>query len=221
MTELTDIEKLTEALRKERADHKATKEKHGEQLNAAHGRIKEYELLGPNANAGVIAEHMTNAAKAALAAGTAELQAKLATVEAELAESRKTGETLNGQLTQRAISEATREACRESHVRSEAINDVLTFAANELKLVDGEVRTEDGRDVATWLDDRKATSPYLWPAARGAGARGMSGGGDGAPIHDGQNPFKPGPTFSLTKQGEIMQTNPERAKMLQAQATKV
>ena len=35
--------------------------------------------------------------------------------------------------------------------------DVLTMGGLELKLVDGRVQTEDGRDVAAWLEDRKGS----------------------------------------------------------------
>lgn len=77
---------------------------------------------------------------------------------------------------------------RAAHVRPEAINDVLTFAAADLKMGDdGKVQTQDGRDVAAWLEDRKASSPYLWPASRGAGARG--GNHDGGSIFTGQQPL--------------------------------
>lgn len=87
-------------------------------------------------------------------------------LEAELGEAKKGSEALLGQLTSRTIGEEVREAARASHVRDEAINDVLTFAAADLKVVDGKLQTADGRDGAAWLDDRKASSPYLWPAAR-------------------------------------------------------
>jgi hypothetical protein len=64
------------------------------------------------------------------------------------------------------------------------------------------VQTADGRDVAAWLDDRKATSPYLRPPARSAGA---CGDGEGAKVYSGENPFAPA-TFNLTKQGELLMT---------------
>lgn len=90
--------------------------------------------------------------------------------------------------------------------------NVLTMGALELKLVDGHVRTEDGREVSAWLEDRKGSSPYWWPSARGAGARGA---GEGTKVYAGENPFAPGAGFNLTRQGEILRSDPEMAKVMQ------
>jgi hypothetical protein len=140
------------------------------------------------------------------------MQKTIAGLESQLAESAATVDTVNSKLTSRTISEALREAARESHVLPAALPDLLSLGALELKLAD------DGTvDAAAWIEQRKNVSPYWWPVARGAGAHGSS---DDGGIATGNNPFEAGATFSLTRQGEIMQRDPNRARMLQAAAAR-
>lgn len=95
-----------------------------------------------------------------------------------------------------------------------AINDLISLGNLELMLVDDKVVTADGIDVATWIDNRKASAPYLWPVSRGAGSR----GNDGGLVVEGDNPFKAGPSFNLTKQGQLAMADPARAARLQTEA---
>jgi|SRR5665213_400857 len=215
LDESGDAAKLVKALRVERAARKEANEllkAAKTELATATAKLTQQSTLD-NANAGKVAEHIAASAKALTAKATAEQQTRIAELEAALGESKKQGETLLGQLASRTIADEVRQAALEGHVRPDAVPDLLTFAAADLKLVDGEVRTPDGATVAEWLDARKGTSPYLWPTARGAGARGSIG--DGAPAFSGDNPFKPGAGFNLTRQGEILRSNPVQAEHLQ------
>lgn len=215
-TDEKDPAKLLTALKAERDARKQAEDKlktSEAALSAANAKLAEAATLA-NPNAAGVAKLVTDSAKALAAKETASLQQRVAELESSLAESKKSGEALLGQLASRTISEEVREAARTAHVRPEAINDVLTFAAADLKVVDGKVQTQDGRDVAAWLEDRKASSPYLWPTARGAGARG--GNHEGGSVFTGNNPFAP-ETFNLTEQSRLVQSQPELAKRLQAQ----
>lgn len=71
-----------------------------------------------------------------------------------------------------------------------------------------------GHRWVEWLDARKSTSPYLWPAARGTGARGSFS--DGAQFFSGTNPWDP-KSWNLTQQGAILKSDATLAKQLQEQ----
>lgn len=114
----------------------------------------------------------------------------------------------------RTVVDAVRGAADAAKVRGEAIPDILAIAAGELKLVDGKVVTEDGRDPAQWFEDRKKVSPYFWPVAKGAGAA----GGDGLPGVDSKdNPFAFG-NHNMTKISALVGSNPSEAAKLAAAA---
>lgn len=206
-----DIKKLTEALRKEREEHRATREK----LQAATAQASEHAALGENSNAVQMAEHIANATKANVARETVELQKKIATLETQLGEATAATESTNARLVSRSIEDEVRNAARESHVLPSAVNDLLSLGNLELKFVDGKVQTENGRGVAEWLDESKTTRPYMWPASRGVGARGS--GAEGGIVF-GDNPFVAGPSFNLTKQGQVMLSEPLRAERLKQEA---
>lgn len=209
-----DIQKLKNALGKERESHKAA----ASALKAAQARVAELEQqssLGENPSAGQVSEYIAASVAARLAAETADLQKKVGTLETQLSEATTARSAAESKLARRTMDDAVRAAATEAHVKPEAMADVLTIAGLELKLTDaGDVLTADGQDVHAWLDARKATSPHWWPASRGAGGRGS---GDG-PSVSADNPFAPGTGFSLTRQGQMMRESPELATRLQAQA---
>jgi hypothetical protein len=209
-----DIAKLTEALRKERAEHKTAQWL----LKEAKAKISELSALGalPAApNAAQIAEHINAAVKAQVALQTVEQNAKIQSLESKFQNANAESERLNVTLASRTVSEAVRDAATAAHVLPNAMADIQTLAGLELKLgADGVPVTEDGRDVATYIDDLRATRGYMWPANVGAGLRGSR---DAPMSRGGENPFLPG-SFNLTKQGELMQRNPAHAGRLQQEA---
>lgn len=113
----------------------------------------------------------------------------------------------------RTVHDSIRAEATKAKVLPEAIGDLLLVAGQELKLVDGRVVTEDGRDSAAVIEDYKAKRPYFWPTAVGAGA---SGSGPGGGL-DGENPFKR-ENWSQTKIGQLVQKNPAQAAKLAEQA---
>jgi hypothetical protein len=206
-----DVLKLQKALLNERNDHKATTA----MLKAAQTRITKSAALGPAPSPVVVSQYIADGVRAGVAHATAELQQKIGTLETQLSAANAATADINGKLVTRTIAEEVRQAARESHVLPSAVNDLLSLGNLELKFVDGKVQTDDGRDVATWLDQSKATRPYMWPTARGSGARGS---GDGGLVVEGDNPFKAGPSFNLTKQRQLAMADPARAARLQTEA---
>ena len=209
-----DVEKLKRALAKERESHRSA----ATALKAAQGRVAELEqqsALGANPSASAVSQFIGDAVAARVAAETAELQKKVGTLEAQVMESTTVRAAVESKLARRMLDDAVRDAATEAHVKPEALADVLTIAGLELKLSDsGDVLTPDGQDVHAWLDARKATSPHWWSPGIGARARGSGDGGAAST----DNPFVPGASFSLTRQGQIVRENPELATRLQAQA---
>lgn len=218
-----DVAKLTEALRKEREAHAATKaatktthDSLQAEITAANERTTTLQATLKTAesqSAADVARHISDSVAAGIAAKTASLQSKLSKAESALAESATTIGTLQGTLTSRTISENVREIARAQHVRPDALADIVAFGQSDLVLNDaGEVVTKDGGTIDEWIDARKATSPYLWPVSRGAGARGSNN----EPAFVGLNPFaaKGQPGHNLTEQGRIARDNPAMAEML-------
>lgn len=213
-TDEKDASKLLAALKAEREAHKATKtalDSTTAELADTAGKLK----IAIDATPVNVTEFIAAATKAATAKATAEQQAMIAELQAALETEKRGSADLLGKLQRRTIDEEVRQAATEEHVRPDAIADLLVFAVADLKLSDtGEVVTHDGASVKEWLDGRKSRSPYLWPLSKGAGARGSSH--DSMPAYDGNdNPFKAGPGFNLTRAGQILSTDPARAKRLQ------
>jgi hypothetical protein len=209
-----DASRLKKALTAEREVSKAARA----ELNDVKVKLKQAEALGAHPDGAKVTAHISAAIAAGVAAKSAESMQRIAALEAQLSEANSTAEKLKGTLTQRTISETVREACRANHVRNEAVNDLLSFSANELHLADdGTILTHDGQDLDAWIDQCKASRPWAWPVSKGSGARGneaLTG-----LIDTGANPFVKGsPDYNLTRQGEILQSNPARAEMLQKSA---
>jgi hypothetical protein len=204
--------KLHAALVKERELHKAAKEA----LKIATARIAQHEALGDSPHADTVKGFIDGAVTAGVAAKSVELTQRVATLEAELAAARTAAETAAGNLAARTVADEVKEAARASHVLPTAIPDLLTLGRLELKLVDGQVVTEDGRTAEQWLDDSKSTRGHMWPLSRGAGSHGNSA--LTGLIETGPNPWAKGEGWSLTKQGEILTSQPERAAQLQRTA---
>ena len=207
-----DVAKLQAALKAERELNKAMKtalESTKTELADTSGRLK----IAIDASPVNVTEFIAAATTAATAKATAEQQGKIAELQAALETERKGSADLLGKLESRTIADEVRAAAAESHVRPDAIADLLIFGAADLKAVDGKMQNAGGNDVGSWLDAKKSTSGYLWPVARGANARGST---DNMPRYDGNdNPFKVGPNFNLTRAGQILMSDPERAKRLQ------
>lgn len=218
-----DVDKVLAAKTKEVTEHKATKDA----LKAANDKLavfgeldpdavitqlQELETLkaaGPNAKAEEITRKAEEIAAAKFGNEKQKLIRDLAKVTGERDELSKAKTGLETLITQRGVDDAVRGAAVAAKVRPDAVLDLTLLARNDFKMVDGKVLTEDGRDPAQWLEDRKKTAPYLWPAAQGAGGQ----GGNDNPLTGGENPFSH-TGWNLTKQGEQVKANPAKANQL-------
>jgi hypothetical protein len=132
------------------------------------------------------------------------------------------------QIDQAVVTEATKRGLRPT-----ALPDITARARNTFRLVNGVPQAFEsdgqtpraGRDgvtplsLAEWLDTQVSDAPHLFASSAGGGATGdASGGGANARSGaHGDNPWKT-ESFNLTKQGQIMKTNPALAATLKAAA---
>jgi hypothetical protein len=203
------IEILTKALASERTDHHATEVK----LKAADATIAEHAALGVAPDALHVSQHIADATAAGVAHATNESQKKIGALETQLTAANAAAADIGVKLVSRTISEEIRSACRDSHVKPEAVNDALTIGMGELQLVDGRVETAEGVSLADWVDRRKGISPYWWPVARGSGAR----GNDIGLAPTGANPWSK-ETWNMTQQGNLVKSDPALAERMKASA---
>jgi hypothetical protein len=223
-----DIDRLNTALTKERTDHAKTKS----DLNAAKEGVTAWEGLDVEdvkAKLEKLETYETGNKVPELAKNfEATVQARVQQVldgkvkaettklQRQLDEVNRKNQELTGQVTEytgrentRTVHDAIRAEAVKAKVLPDAMSDVLLIAGQELKLVDGKVLTEDGRDPSQVIEDFKKTRPYYWPQAQGAGGQG-SGQGGGL---DGDNPFKRD-NWNQTKISQLVAKDSTRAAKL-------
>ncbi len=217
----SDVENVQRALVKERADHKAAREK-----------LAKFGDLDPDTvhtSLDALAE-----AQARLEAGEGKvdekklesviesrLKQKLGPVERDLKQAQRLiedekkraealgveNQNLKSTLTSGTVERAIREAAVSLKVLPHAIEDAVMYGTRTFELTeDGQVVTRDGVGVtpgikaADWLKDLQEKRPHWWPQSQGGGA---SGSNRGAGFIDGKNPWsKEG--WNLTQQGQVV-----------------
>lgn len=229
-----DVERVQEALRKERVDHTATKDK----LVAFEGidpsKVAETETALEEARAQLEAinkDGRIDEAKlepiiaARVKQATAPLERDKAGLTAQLEVQKKLvadkdGEvgTLKTSITTDKIERTIRDAAAEAKLVPTAILDAVLQGARVFE------QTEDGRtitkDVAgvtpgltpkEWLKDMEGKAPHWWPVSVGGGSRGGLGGG---PNSRANNPWSK-EAWNLTAQGRyITEHGEDKAKLL-------
>lgn len=144
-------------------------------------------------------------------AETSKLTRQLEETKTKLTEATQLAQNYEAKDTQRTIQDAVRAAATQAKVLPEAVGDLLIVASQELKLVDGKVQTEDGRDPSMVIDEYKQKRPYFWPKSVGAGGQ---GGNEGLGLANGQdNPFSR-KGWNMTKASQILRENPQQAQKL-------
>jgi hypothetical protein len=154
------------------------------------------------------------------------LNARLQPVLDQLSAIRKEKEAAETSLRAKTVNEAALAAATKRGLRASAHEDVLARAARSLKLGDGGVvqvvdgggavrySKADGVTPMTldeWAGELIAGAPHLFNDNAGGGAAGNGSGGAGT--GGDVNPWKK-ETFNLTKQGQLVTANPERARQL-------
>lgn len=214
-----DIDKVTQALVKERADHKAIKEKYallGDQdpvdLLAQLDRVKELEA----AAAGKIDEAKINE----IVEGR--LRTKLGPIEREnkqlkdqLSAEQQLSTELKTKDKKRTIHDVARSAAIKLGVIPEALDDVLLYADNILDITeDNRVVTRDqvgvtpGVDPEVWLTEMQQKKRYWWPGSQSGNSTGSGSGGI-----SGDNPWT-ATGWNITKQTEILNADQKRAEQM-------
>lgn len=217
-----NISRVTEALRKEKNDHKATKDKYsklnGKDIDQLLERDGEYEELKLRAEGKDLDEEKleqmvgirVKQKMAPLERENTELKSKLATSEGEV-------NTLRGEKTSNTIKSHIRKAASKLKVTDTALEDIEILGERLFEIDDtGRVVAKDnvgvtpGIDVEMWLGDQREKRPHWFPGNVGGGAgggRGGAGGGANPWSHDGWN---------LTEQGKIIKEDRQKAERMAA-----
>jgi len=214
-----DIDKVTQALVKERADHKALKEKFsllGDQdpvdLLAQLDRVKELEA----AAAGKIDEAKINdIVEGRLRTKLGPIERENTQLKAQLAAEQQVSTELKSKDRKRTIHDVARSAAIKLGVIPEALDDVLLYADSILDLTeDNRVVTRDqvgvtpGIDPEVWLTEMQQKKRYWWPGSQSGNSTGSGSSGI-----SGDNPWT-ATGWNLTRQGEIVNQDPKRAEQL-------
>ncbi len=222
----TDVNKLSESLRKERGDHKRLRDS----IRGTFGESPNFEEIRTTLDSVEELTAQLEAAgnpkdnKAVETLVEARVKAKLAPMERELA-------TLKTQVTEkdgvintfttekrtRSIHDSVREAATKLKLLPEAMDDALMLAERNFEVnEDGNVAIkESGEDPVVWLTNMQSKKPHWWAPSSGGGAQ------PGGNKNFGKNPWS-AESWNMTEQGRMFKENPTRANQMAASAgTKV
>jgi len=215
-----DVDKVQEGLRKEREDHKETKDKlkawgdlDPTETLPNLDRIKELEA----AAGGKLDEDKINEiVEGRIAQKTGPLDREIAKLKTENGTLTTENTGLKVGVETRDRNDSVRAAAIEAKVRPDILGDVLTISGGMLEKNDaGDLITKSGIDGVTaglgvkdFFGEMQEKRAYWWPDSQGGGAGGGNGGGS-----DGKNPWTKG-NWNLTEQGKVHKEDPTRAENL-------
>ena len=215
-----DIDKVTQALVKERADHKAVKEKYSllgdhdpVDLLAQLDRIKELET----AAAGKIDEKkLEDMVEGRLRTKLGPVEREANQLKTQLASIMEENKALKAEKQRRIVHDAVRAAATTAKVLPGAVDDALVYADSMFEITeDGRVVTRDqvgvtpGVDPTVWLTEMQQKKSHWWPASQSGNSSGFGSGGGGF----GENPWS-FEHWNMTKQAQILTENPQRAEQM-------
>lgn len=233
MKTTADTDKLSKALREERAAHKATKDKlakFGEDpdIDAILEKLDGYEDLEARLEAGEGGKIDDDKIQEMVDARVAR---QLRPVERERDQLKSRNQELegeNGQLkttiNNGTIESRLRELATEEKVVGSAMDDILFMGTHLFEVAeDGAIVAKEGvRGVEAgitpdvWLGDMKEKRPHWWPASQGGGA---GGGRDGAGA--GSNPWS-AKAWDFDAQGAMVRQDRAKAeRMAKAAGSKI
>jgi hypothetical protein len=212
-----DVDRLNEALRKERTDHKGVKDKlaiwgdwEHEDVNTRLNRIPELEAAAEAAGKGgkIPEEKINELVEGRLAQQTGPLQRRIDELEKLNGTQAESITGFEGKDRIRKIHDSLRAAMAvEPKVLDTAHEDVLMLAERvfdvtdeDLVLVKDDVGAIPGADAKQWLIDMQEKRPHWWPPSQGGGAGGSpnKGGNVGA-----SNPWAT-ENWNITEQGKFV-----------------
>lgn len=215
-----DVDNVQEALRKERGDRKALEDKlkpwrdldHTEVLTKL-DRITELEAA---AGGKLDEDAIGKIVEGRLAQATSPLQRKIDELSEERQILAQERDQAKNTIVDMNMTSAIRRAATDAKVQASAIPDVEIIAKSAFEYTeDGKLITKDGSGVTPGLGldayfrEMQKSRPHWWPMSEGGGA----GGGNPRMPDGGQNPFT-ADHWNMTKQGELVRSNPELATQL-------
>jgi len=230
----SDIDKLNEGIRKERADHKITRDKltkfgdiDPEVLPTQLAELEETkaQLATAIKDGKIDPAKNAEAIDAAVRRALGPVEREKTQLQRDLDAARKATDAekaqvaaLNGAIVSSKIQGTLRDAAVGSKVIATAIDDAVMNGVNVFEVTeDGRILTKDNTPGVTpgltpteWLKDMQEKKPHWWPASQGGG----SGGGRGGLPSRAENPWT-AEGWNISKQGAFLKANGE-AKALEA-----
>ena len=215
-----DVDKLAEGARKEREDHKKTKEKLAKfgsldptEVQTQLDRIPDLELAADAA--GNDDEAIEKRVSAKLKTHTAPLERQIETLTTERDAAQTSLTEFRASDEQRQIKDHIRDSAMKAKCHEGGIRDALNYSHifmkrpddNKIVTKDGIEGVTPGLDAAGWLGDILSTTGHWYPEAKG----GNSKGGNGA--SGGVNPWTHD-NWNLTEQGKLLTTDRSRAESM-------
>lgn len=218
----TDFNRLNEALRKERADHKVIKDRFAplgerkvEDIVALYDKLPELEAAAAGTK---IDDTMIQG----LVEGR--IKSKLAPIERDLLTVREQNALLQGTVQsyqakeiQRTIGDAVRGAAVATKVVDTALEDAIMLGERVLTIDEtGKVVTKDnvgctpGISAEVWLNEMQTKRPHWWGPSAGGGAGGAGGRGT---TNFATNPWS-AEGWNLTQQGQVYTENAAKADQM-------
>lgn len=222
-----DVDRLNEALRKEKSDHSTVKA----QLRAWDGldpedtraQLDEIPALRAAADGNVDDEKLQKLVDAKVATVLAPVERENKRLKDENTEQAGRIEIYERSDRNRKIDDAVRKAATDQKIVTTALEDCLMRGRSifEVRDDDGAIVTKDsvgvtpGIEPAAWLSEIQDRVPHWYPPSEGGGGGG--GGGPGAGFA-GKNPFTH-EHWNVTEQGRILREHgAEKAEYLAKQA---
>lgn len=212
-----DVDRLNEALRKERSDHASLRDKAKpvldfvgdrslEDLQAQLDEIEELKLrIESGEGTKLDEERLEKLLDQRLARKLGPVERERDKLAQQLQEITGERDQLQSTLTTGRIHETLRQAATKAKVVSSAIDDVLLYDRIFEVADDGEIVTRDGISgvqpgltAGIWLQNMQDSRPHWWPLSEGGGARGGSGVPGGS-----KNPWSRD-GWNLTAQGQFV-----------------
>lgn len=175
-----DFTRIDSALKKERADHKATKAKlkalpegfDAEKYAEEQSELEELRLkVGESSD-----ENIEKMVEVRLKRKLGPVERERDKLKGELAESQKRTEDLQQSINTGLINDSIRKAATKVKIHPTAIEDAQLLGRSSLKLTDdGKVLTEDGQTAEEWLASLTESRAHWFPNSTPGGASGGGG----------------------------------------------
>lgn len=214
-----DVARVQEALRKEKNDFKAYKDRYGvlgdrkpDEILTQLDRIAELEAA---AEGKLDDEKINKIVEGRVKQQIAPIVRERDQYKTQLGEKDQLIEGFTTKERTRTIHDAVRKAATGAKVLPEALDDALMLAERTFELTeDGKVVTKDGVGVTpglgpdVWFTDLQKTRPHWWGQSSGGGAGGNRGGVGGE-----KNPWS-AENWNMTEQGKILVADRSKAEQL-------